>query len=315
MTRTLALAAAATLVALAFSACTFERWLARHRRHELAWSVSLLFFASGSAALWAGAALGWDDVSFRLFYLFGAVLNVPVLALGTLYLLLGPNRGDRWAAAIAMAAAFAGGVVVAAPLTGPIDAARLPRGGDVFGPLPRVLAALASGLGASVVFAGAVWSAWRLWRGRNRGGGRPSAVPPGRLAAGNGAIALGTAILSASGLLNSVLGEMDAFATTLTVGIVVLFTGFLVATAPASAGHHELDHGGHEDGHQQQRQRDGRGQPHPVLRRDGGMTGTGPGASGPSAPTSGADSVTVSPTPSPRSAAAECRSRQMDTSP
>jgi hypothetical protein len=51
---------------------------------------------------------------------------------------------------------------------------------------------------------------------------------------GNLLIAAGTAILSASGLLNSVLGEMDAFAVTLTVGITVLFAGFLVATAPAT---------------------------------------------------------------------------------
>jgi hypothetical protein len=35
---------------------------------------------------------------------------------------------------------------------------------------------------------------------------------------------------SASGLLNSVLGEMQAFAVTLTAGIIVLFAGFLVAS-------------------------------------------------------------------------------------
>src|SRR5688500_7558875 len=105
-----ALAAVATLVAVAFAFSTFERWLARRRRHELAWSVALGMFAAGAGALWWGASAGWDPVSFRLFYLFGAVLNVPFLALGTVYLLGDQRRADRWAAAVALAAAFAAGV-------------------------------------------------------------------------------------------------------------------------------------------------------------------------------------------------------------
>ena len=48
-----ALAAAATLVSLAFALSTLERWMARRRRHEGAWTVSLFLFAAGSAALWA----------------------------------------------------------------------------------------------------------------------------------------------------------------------------------------------------------------------------------------------------------------------
>src|SRR2546421_1084257 len=93
-----AAAVGAALVALAFSMATFERWLARHRRHELAWSVALLLFALASAALAAGAGTGWNGPLFRLFYLFGAIANVPFLALGTIYLLPGPRTGDRLAA-------------------------------------------------------------------------------------------------------------------------------------------------------------------------------------------------------------------------
>ena len=242
MALTLALASGATAVSLAFAGATFERWLRRRRRHELAWSIALALFACGALSLWAGAAIGWDGLTFRLFYLFGAIVNVPFLALGTLYLLLGRRRGDRWAVAVALACAFAAGVLAVAPLTGTIDADVLPQGSEVFGPLPRILAAVASGLGATVVFAGAAWSAVRLLVGRGRA--RPAAVgvpapgrsvvPANRLVVGNLLIAAGTAILSASGLLNSVLGEMDAFAVTLTLGITVLFAGFLVATAPAA---------------------------------------------------------------------------------
>src|SRR5438309_2838487 len=139
-----AAAVAATLVALAFSMATFERWLARRRRYELAWSVSLILFALASAALAAGAGTGWNGPVFRLFYFFGAVANVPFLALGTIYLLAGSRTGDRWAAAIAVLTAFAAGVIAVAPFTAPLPRTVLAQGSDVFGPLPRVLAAVAS---------------------------------------------------------------------------------------------------------------------------------------------------------------------------
>ena len=40
-------------------------------------------------------ARGWSAASFRVFYLAGAILNVPWLALGTVYLLAGQQIGDR----------------------------------------------------------------------------------------------------------------------------------------------------------------------------------------------------------------------------
>src|SRR4051794_7450435 len=135
---------------MAFAMSTFERWLARRRRHELAWSIALALFALASAALAAGAGLGWNGGWFRLFYLFGAIVNVPFLALGTVYLLGGERRGDRWAAVVALFAAFAAGVITVAPFTGPVPTDVLPQGSDVFGPLPRVLAAVASSVGALV---------------------------------------------------------------------------------------------------------------------------------------------------------------------
>ena len=111
-----ALAASATLVSLAFAFSTLERWLARRRRHEGAWTISLFIFAAGSAALWVGAAVGWSEWSFKAFYLFGAILNVPFLALGTVELLAGPTHGRRWTAIVSLLAAFCTGLVVSAPL-------------------------------------------------------------------------------------------------------------------------------------------------------------------------------------------------------
>src|SRR5258708_24873397 len=132
----IALAVGAAIVARAFSMSTFEGWLERHRRHELAWSVALAMFVVAAGALALGAAAGWNGATFRVFYLFGAILDVPFLALGTVYLLAGPRHGDRWAAVVGLAGAFAAGVIVMAPFTPPLPPHCLPQGSPVFAPLP-----------------------------------------------------------------------------------------------------------------------------------------------------------------------------------
>ncbi|HZY07922.1 MAG TPA: hypothetical protein VFE69_09265, partial [Ilumatobacteraceae bacterium] len=55
-----ALAAAATLVSVAFALSTLDRYLRRRRPHDLAWSVSLGLFAAGAGALWWAETRGWS---------------------------------------------------------------------------------------------------------------------------------------------------------------------------------------------------------------------------------------------------------------
>ena len=230
-----ALAAAATLVACAFALSTLDRWLRRRRPHDLAWTVSLALFALGAGALWWAESVGWGLGAFRVFYLAGAILNVPWLALGTVYLLAdrlpfrqhsgrqsGEQFGNRVRGWLILISGFAVGVVLFAPTRAAVTGDELPTGKDVFGVAPRVLAAVGSGLAALIIVAGAVWSVWRPRRS-----GR-------RLLLGNVLIAVGTLILSASGTLAGRLGKDRAFAVTLLIGICVLFAGFLVATGTRS---------------------------------------------------------------------------------
>ncbi len=214
-----ALAAAATLVASAFALSTLDRWLRRRRPHDLAWTVSLALFALGAGALWWAESVGWGLGAFRVFYLAGAILNVPWLALGTVYLLANRRLADRVRGWLILTSGFAAGVVLFAPTRTRVSGDELPTGKDVFGVAPRVLAAVGSGLAAVIIVAGAVWSVWRPRRGGNR------------LTVGNILIALGTLILSASGTLAGRLGKDRAFVVTLLIGICVLFAGFLVATS------------------------------------------------------------------------------------
>ena len=141
---------------------------------------------------------------------------MPWLALGTVYLLGGRTVGDRVRTGLLLFTGFAIGVMLAAPIHGAIAPdGGIPVGKDHFGVLPRVLAGVGSGVGAVVVFGGALWSAIRF---------APPARPgTGPLAGGNALIALGTLVLSSGGLLQGIVGQDEAFALTLAVGIAVIY--------------------------------------------------------------------------------------------
>jgi len=220
------LAFLATAVSSLFAEATFVRWTERRRvqlpaQHLAAWTVALAMFAGASAALAVGVATGWDTGTFRVFYLLGAVLNVPWLALGTVCLLLGPVAVRRSRAVLVFFSGLAVGVVLTAPME-PVSGTGIPVGSDVFEAFPRVLAVVGSAVGAIVIFGGAAWSAIRYARDR----GAPGHA---RLAAANGLIALGTLVLSSGGLVQGLVGHDEAFTLSLAIGITVIYAGFLVA--------------------------------------------------------------------------------------
>jgi hypothetical protein len=80
---------------------------------------------------------------------------------------------------------------------------------------------------------GAAWSAYRFARQRNVtvAAGK---ISPRRMAVANALIAVGTVVLSAGGLFNSVVDEMDAFALSLVIGISIIFGGFLLTSTRSS---------------------------------------------------------------------------------
>jgi len=224
------LAFLATAVASLFAEATFVRWTERRTAHLAAWTIALAMFAGASAALAVGVSTGWDNATFRVFYLLGAVLNVPWLALGTVALLVSSDAARRARGPLVLFSGLATGVLLSAPMT-PVSGTSIPVGSEVFGAFPRALAAIGSGVGAVVILAGACWSGWHYVRDR-------AAPKRGRLAVANALIALGTLVLSSGGLVQGVVGHDEAFTISLAVGISVIYSGFLVAEgrrAPAAA--------------------------------------------------------------------------------
>jgi hypothetical protein len=132
---------------------------------------------------------------------------------------------------------FVSGLAVGVLAVAPMHAAAvtpdaIPDGKEVFGVFPRVLAGVGSGLGATVVLVGALWSMLRYSRARRTADG----VDPvaARMVGANALIALGTIILGSTGTLKGVAGGKDeAFALGLALGLGVIYAGFALA-APRS---------------------------------------------------------------------------------
>jgi FtsH-binding integral membrane protein len=116
-----------------------------------------------------------------------------------------------------------------APEKRPFVADDFPQARDHFGALPRTLAAVGSGVPALVIIGLATWSLTRLLQRRaRRDVGSVSPSSASRLVVSNVLVAIATLVLSASGSLAGRLGEEQAFAVTLSVGVVILFVGFMV---------------------------------------------------------------------------------------
>jgi hypothetical protein len=207
-------AALSALVSAAFAGVMGARYLRRRRAHQLAWTIGLAMFAAAAVAGALARVGGATEVEYRVFYLFGAILNVAWLALGTLFL-LAPRIG-RWAAWVVIALSVIAAVAV---FTSPVDLSAAVDTGKGFGesPLPRILAGIGSGVGSLILIGGALWSAWVFLRRRHEG----------RRALGNVIIAAGVLVAAAGGTA-AFTGASGVVEWTNFAGVSLIFIGFLL---------------------------------------------------------------------------------------
>ena len=213
----------AAAASAAFAVAVLRQYAARRRPYQLAWGIALSMFTVASLALTAGVVAGWTPVSFKLYYLFGAVLNVPWLALGTVELLAGPAARRAYLAALTAFTLVSVVLVALARVTAADLAGRLLPEGKEFLPVAvRVLAVVGNTVGTLVVVGGAVASGLAM---RSRRDLRPRFE-------GTLLIALGV-LLAASGGVLAFLASSDKLALGLAVGASVMYLGFRRASAPA----------------------------------------------------------------------------------
>jgi len=215
---------AAAALALAFASLLLRQLLARRRSHQAFWAIALLMYAAASLALFLGVVDGWTSAEYRVYWLFGAVLNVPFLAQGEIQLLV---RSRAVTAVLGVLLVFGTAFALARVRTAQVDPAALirdlPLGREVFrnDPFALDLARYFAFPAYFILLAGTLWSALRVRRApelRNR-------------FLGTLGIAIGATIVAA-GSAFAATGRFVGFSITLTVGIGVMFWGFLRASRP-----------------------------------------------------------------------------------
>jgi hypothetical protein len=216
---------AASVVALVFAVLLGRQFAARRRPYQLAWAVAMLLYAGGSFALFLGALDGWTPTEYKAYWLFGAVLNVPFLALGEVYLLVKARVvGNACLLGLVFATAFAVTRIAEAAIASPASLAQdLPLGKEVWAGDPFVLhlAQVYAYPTYAFLVAGTLWSAWRM-----------RAAPELRdRFLGTLGIAVGATIVAA-GSAFAATGILPGFSLALTAGIAVMFWGFLRASRP-----------------------------------------------------------------------------------
>jgi hypothetical protein len=224
---------AAAVVAFAFAASLGRLFARRQRIHLAMWCGALVMYGVASLAVAAGAAVGWSRTLFEIYWILGAVLNVPLLAAGEIHLL---RRGQILDVAVWVVLAFVVAYTVAVTRGAAVDAAslaeQLPSGKEVFGDgsaayrLPQLISIPSY----VILVAGAVWSAWRM-RGRPELRNR---------SVGTLLVAAGATITAAAGSAFAAVGNLPAFSLSLLAGVAVMFLGFRRASESRPADRSEL---------------------------------------------------------------------------
>ena len=224
----IALTVLAAMAASGFAVDLARSYRSRPRAHAAVWAIAMAMYALATWSLAVGLAAGWTVATFKSFYYFGAIANIPLLAAGSVYL-NASTRVARWfTIAVAVFLVLGAVVVLAAPVDGLVPRDEIPEGSDLFSyglaagsvsvPGPRLFAAVAGGLGTLTIVVLAAVAVVRTW------------AKARRLAVGNLLIVLGVLVLASAGSLTA-LGEAGGLALSLLVGAVLLWSGYRVASA------------------------------------------------------------------------------------
>jgi len=227
-----AISGVAALAAAFFAIDLWQDHRHRPRPQIAAYATGMTMFAVATAALFIGLTWSWTGPGYRTFFLFGAVLNIPFLALGSMFLVVGRRSGHVMTVALGALAAISITLVATADFERPLPGGGIPHDMFATGFGPRLFAIIGGAAGGSILIALAVVSAVRFWR-RDR-----------RIVWGNMLIVAGVLAASWRGTLLA-LGEASGFALSLLAAVTFIWAGYRVASGRRSTpdvGHLDRDH-------------------------------------------------------------------------
>lgn len=214
-----------------FTALVARQWLQRRRLHQLLWAVAL--------AVWTGAVLAeaiaayngaWNPTTYRVYYLFGALMVAPWLGAGSLFLVASRRTAAGFLVAV-LALSLVGGAAI---ITYPIDPALLTNTDvlgfvdvSIFPFFPTRMLIVIGNIAGTIAFVGsALYSVYQFWKQRIQ---RERMIGVLLIGAGGGVAAAAHSV--------GVLGGPGLFRISELVAIAFIFAGYLISTRPGRQQH------------------------------------------------------------------------------
>jgi hypothetical protein len=200
----------------AFAAVVARQYLSRRKPYQAIWAVALAMFAAAAFFETAGEAVGWSDPTYKGYYLFGGLLNVGWLGLGSLLLLTSTRTGRIATVVMVLISIIALIVVLMSHTDHNLLKAQVPARGAI--DVPAILPLITNLGGSLLLIGGAVWSAWRSAR----------AGAPRNRVVGLAVLAAGAFIVAGGHSYAQTRGVYAAQPLSEALGIVAMFVGYLV---------------------------------------------------------------------------------------
>lgn len=214
------LAITAGVVATLFTLDLAIAAIRRRRPHVTAYTAGMAAFATATWALAAGVLTGWTETSYRVFYLFGTVINVMLLAVGSMFLVVGRRSGHVFFIITGAISAMATTLITTVPFVKDLPAEGIPD--DMWGPEvefgPTLFAVIGGAVGGTTIIVLGLVSIIRFWRSNRR------------LVWGNLLIVAGTLAASAGGTQLGFLDEAATFELSLMLAASLIWIGYRVTS-------------------------------------------------------------------------------------
>jgi hypothetical protein len=214
-----------TALALPFAYEIYRRYrLHPDRLHLLWWAIGILTYGIGTTTEALTTLAGWNEPTFRAWYISGALLGGAPLAQGTVYLLLSKKTAHTLTAILVAYVAVASACVILSPLNLDLVEAHRLSGRVLAWSWVRLFSPFVNLYAVVFLIGGAILSALRYTR---------DPATRHRVYA-NVLIAAG-AILPGIGGTATRMGYVEVLYVTELVGLILTWTGYRMSVRPAPA--------------------------------------------------------------------------------
>lgn len=211
------LSALAGIAAVLFALDLWRDYRRRPRPHIAAYAAGITMFAIATWALFLGVTFGWSGPVYRTFFLFGAILNIPTLALGSMFLVIGKRSGHVMTIGLGALAAISTTLTFTVPFENDLPVSGIPHDMFATGFSPRLFAIIGGALGATILIGLAAVSLIRFWKADRK------------IVWANALILAGT-LSASSGGTGLAFGEAGWFAFSLLIAVTFIWLGYWAAS-------------------------------------------------------------------------------------